>query len=363
MTSKTRAGNYFEDFSLGQRFVHATPRTLVDADQSLYIALTGSRACLHSADTIASAAGLRSRPLDDLLVFNTAFGKTVPDISLNAIANLGYAEVCFARPVFSGDTIGVESEVIGLKENSNRKSGVVYVRSTARNQDGRTVLSWVRWVMVHKRNHEGVCGESLVPVVRSQLAKDGLAALAEQRFGPAIAQATKGTGVADAWEDYMPGERIDHPAAMTINDSDHSLATRLYQNTAKAHFDARAMAASPMGRRLVYGGHIISVCKALAYDGLENAVAILAINGGAHVSPTFAGDTISCATTVLECFDFGDKSPLGALRLRMIGAKDVDGAQQIFFPGTGQSHAPQTVLDLDFTVAMPRRAVHAGASQ
>lgn len=355
MTGKTRSGNFFEDFRLGQRFAHATPRTLTEADQSLYIALTGSRACLHSADTVAQAVGLRARPLDDLLVFNTAFGKTVPDLSLNAVANLGYAEMLFAQPVFSGDTLGVESEVIGLKENSNRQSGVVYVRSTARNQHGHTVLSWVRWVMVHKRDAAAVCGEAVIPSLQAQVDTTALAAVAMERFDTRVAQVLHSTGIADAWEDYAVGERIDHPAAMALNDSDHSLATRLYQNTAKAHFDAHNMARSPMGRRLVYGGHIISVCKALAYDGFENALAILAINGGSHVAPSFAGDTICCATTVLDTFDFGSASPVGGLRLRMVGAKNLDSADQITFPAAGQKHAPETVLDLDFTIALPKR--------
>ena len=157
--SKSRTGHFFEDFRLGQRIAHATPRTLTAADQSLYIALTGSRACLHSADTVARAAGFERRPLEDLLVFNTAFGKTVPDVSLNAVANLGYADLRFAEPVYDGDTLSVASEVIGLKENSSRKTGVVYVRSIARNQHQREVLSWIRWVMVHKRDpHAPVAG-------------------------------------------------------------------------------------------------------------------------------------------------------------------------------------------------------------
>lgn len=356
MSSKTRTGNYFEDFRLGQRFVHATPRTLTDADQSLYIALTGSRACLHSAEPVARAAGQRARALDDLLVFNTAFGKTVPDLSLNAVANLGYAEMRFDQPVFSGDTLSVESEVIGLKENSNRQSGVVYVRSTARNQHGQTVLSWVRWVMVHKRDAAAACGETVIPTLQTQVDTAALAALAAERFDHRAALVTQSTGVTDLWEDYAIGERIDHPAAMAINHSDHSLATRLYQNTAKAHFDAHGMARSPMGQRLVYGGHIISVCKVLAYDGTENALAILAIHGGSHVSPTFAGDTICCATTVLDTVDFSPDAPVGGLRLRMVGAKNLDSASQIVFPAAGQKHAPDTVLDMDFTIALPKRA-------
>src|SRR5690606_24412327 len=80
------------------------------------------------------------------------FGKTVPDISLNAVANLGYAGGVFGVPVFPGDTLSARSQVIGLKENSNRKTGVVYVRTTGTNQRGEEVLRYVRWVMVKKRD-------------------------------------------------------------------------------------------------------------------------------------------------------------------------------------------------------------------
>ncbi|WP_326540573.1 MaoC family dehydratase [Pseudorhodoferax sp.] len=351
---KQRSGHGFEDFHLGQRFVHATPRTLTEADQSLYIALTGSRACLHSAETCAQAAGLPRRPLEDMLVFNTAFGKTVPDISLNAVANLGYAELRFLEPVYAGDTLAVESEVIGLKENANRQTGVVYVRSTARNQHGRAVLGWVRWVMVHKRDPAAACGPTVLPQLQAAVAP---AQLATGLFGAAAVRVREFTRAAELWDDYAVGERIDHGAAMTINDSDHSLATRLYQNTAKAHFDARTMATRPMGQRLVYGGHVISLCKALAYDGLENVLGLLAINAGSHVNPAFAGDTLCCATTVLEKFDFG-AAPVGGLRLRMVGAKNIDGAGAIAFTAPGAGRPPHTVLDLDFTVAIPKRPLH-----
>jgi 2-methylfumaryl-CoA hydratase len=350
-TSKQRGGNFFEDFRLGQRFVHATPRTLTAADQSLYIALTGSRACLHSAETAAMSLGFPRRPLEDLLVFNTAFGKSVPDISLNAVANLGYAQLRFVEPVYDGDTLSVESEVIGLKENSNRKSGVVYVRSIARNQHRREVLGWIRWVMVHKRNAAAVCGDTVVPSLDPQVAPD---ALSVSHFGSAVAEVQAITGSADFYEDYAIGERIDHPAAMTINDSDHSLATRLYQNTARAHFDAMLMSRGPMGKRLVYGGHIISQCKALAYDGLENMLAILSINGGSHVAPSFAGDTICCVTRVVDRYDLGN-APVGGLRLRMVGAKNLESSAQITFDAGGAPQGAQVVLDLDLTVAVPKR--------
>ena len=134
--TKTSAGNFFEDFRLGQTIRHATPRTLTGGDFSLYTALFGGRFAVQSSAAFAKAIGYPGWPLDDLLVFHIVFGKTVPDVSLNAVANLGYANMQFLAPVFAGDTLSATSEVIGLKENSNRKTGIVYVRTRGARQDG-----------------------------------------------------------------------------------------------------------------------------------------------------------------------------------------------------------------------------------
>lgn len=348
--SKVRQGNFFEDFSIGMRIRHATPRTLELADQSLYIGLTGSRVPVSSSSTTARELGLRDRMLEDLLVFHVAFGKTVPDISHNGVANLGYAELRFLTPVYAGDTIHVESEVIGLRENSNGRSGIVYVRSTASNQHGQTVLTWVRWVMVHKSRPGSNPCQPVVPSLQSAVPSDQLA---YQGWSPEVARITHATGVPELWEDYEPGERIDHQGGMTVNESDHSIATRLYQNTAKAHFDGVLMASQPHQRRLVYGGHVISICKSLAYEGLENALCWVAINAGQHLSPTFAGDTLRCATQVVERIDLGQPH-IGALRLRTIGVKNLAPTENIHFHPPNASHSADVVLDIDYTVLLPR---------
>jgi 2-methylfumaryl-CoA hydratase len=349
--SKSRPGNYFEDFSLGMRTRHATPRTLELADQSLYIALTGSRFAASSASTVARELGLRDRPLEDLLVFHIAFGKTVPEISHNGIANLGYAELRFLEPVYAGDTIEVQSEVIGLRENSNGRSGIVYVRSTASNQHGRSVLTWVRWVMVHKSKQESQAREALVPQLQASVPA---ASIDCSGWSTEVARISRATGVSQFWEAYEAGERIDHQGGMTINESDHSIATRLYQNTAKAHFDATLMASQPLQRRLVYGGHVISICKSLSYEGLENTLCWAAINAGQHVAPTFAGDTLRCATQVVERMDLGQPH-LGALRLRTVAVKNLATVESIEFSAGGTGHPAGVVLDIDYTVLMPRR--------
>ena len=127
--TKTISGNFFEDFRIGQTIRHATPRTVTTGDVAIYNGLFGARFAVQSSDAFAKAIGYPRSPIDDLLVFHIVFGKTVPDISLNAVANLGYANCRFLAPVYPGDTLNAVSEVIGLKENSSRKTGIVFVRS------------------------------------------------------------------------------------------------------------------------------------------------------------------------------------------------------------------------------------------
>ena len=334
-------GFFFEDYVVGRRFNHVTPRTLTEGDAALYIGLTGARQVAHCCEPLARALGHRARPLDDFLVFNVAFGKTVPDVSYNAIANLGYADLLFMAPVYAGDTLTCESIVIGTKENSDGKSGVVYVRSRAFNQDRAEVLAWTRWVMVAMRKAKG--GErSAAPVVPALPAQVEPSSYRVPAFLKAAALEPRYTGSSLLWEDYTPGEVIHHPGGMTIEEADHMTATRLYQNTARIHFDAFLARGNPFGKRLVYGGHVISLCRALSYDGLENAFAVAAIHGGSHSNPTFAGDTIHCRHAVTARETIPGRDDVGALRLRMTGWKNAGESEQV-------------VLDLDYSALIPRR--------
>jgi 2-methylfumaryl-CoA hydratase len=163
------------------------------------------------------------------------------------------------------------------------------------------------------------------------------------------------TGSQFLWDDYQAGEQINHPSGMTIDETDHTLATKLYQNPARLHFDASK---STYGKRLVFGGHIMSVCRALSYEGLENALSIAAINGGAHCNPTFGGDTIYAHSEVLDKWEIPNRKDVGALRLRLVGVK----GQPLRFLSEASSiidgkktYHPNVVLDLDYTVLIPRK--------
>lgn len=346
--SKSNPGNFFEDFAPGQEIRHATPRTLSEADAALNIALTGARHALFSADSFAQDCGLPGAPIDPMLVFHTVFGKTVPDISLNAVANLGYAEGRFLAPVYPGDTLSAVSEIIGLKANSNGKTGVVTVRTTGFNQDQEPVLTYVRWVMVNKRDPHAVTTDAPPITPRNVVAANELVlppGLDFSNYDWTLA------GSPHAFEDYEIGETIDHVDGMTVEEAEHQLATRLYQNTAKVHFDAWGQKNSRFGKRLIYGGVVISLARALSFNGLANAQLMLAINSGRHVNPLFAGDTVYAWSEVLAKEDLGE---VGALRLRLVALKNQDAHAFTYKTDSGE-YAEHVVLDFDYWAAIPKR--------
>ena len=351
MSAKSNPGHFFEDFRLGQRIVHATPRTVTAGDVALYTALYGSRFAVHSSAAFAASLGLPGAPVDDLLAFNLVFGKTVPDISLNAIANLGYAAGRFGAPLYCGDTVSTTSTVIGLKQNKDGQTGVVYVRSIGVNQRGEMMVDYCRWVMVRNQDTSAEAPEPVVPDLPEAVDPTTLLVPPDLQFK---SYDTALSGSPHLWDDYEIGEKLDHRDGMTIEESEHMMATRLYQNTARVHFNQHAEKAGRFGRRIIYGGHIISLARSLSFNGLANAFKIAAINGGRHVAPTFAGDTVYAWSEVLDKMPLPGRGDLGALRLRTVATKDRAGAGFPYQNADGK-YDPAVVLDLDYTVLMPAR--------
>jgi 2-methylfumaryl-CoA hydratase len=339
---KTNPGRFFEDYRLGEMIIHAVPRTIGAGERALYHALYPARGAVHSSDEFARSVGLTASPLDDLIAFHTVFGKTVPDISLNAVANLGYAEGRWLKPVWPGDTLRSVSEVIGLKETSSGATGVVWVRTRGLNQRNEPVLDYVRWVLVKKRRRE-VAVETHVPVLAASVAPESLVVpdgLDFSRFNFAL------SGEPHRWGDYGVDEVIDHVDAVTVEEAEHMLATRLWQNTSKVHYD---VGQREDGRRLVYGGHVISLGRALSFNGLANAQFIVGLNAGAHVNPCFAGDTLRAWSKVLDRAETAVPG-VGALRLRLVVTRGMLGALR----DGGGKYLPDVLLDLDYWALLPR---------
>jgi 2-methylfumaryl-CoA hydratase len=349
--NKAKVGNFFEDFAVGQVLQHATPRTIGPGDVALYMGLYGPRFAVQSSEAFAKAIGYPHAPIDDLLAFHTVFGKTVPDISLNAVANLGYAECRFLKPVYAGDTLSAASEVIGLRENANKTSGVVYLRTTGRNQGGERILEYVRWVMVRKRDPASPAPTALVPKLAERVEPADLGAAVPKLDLAAYDFALAGSPY--RWGDYAAGEKIDHLDAMTLEEAEHQIATRLYQNTAKVHFNLHEQAQGQFKRRLIYGGVVISLARALSFNGLANAFHIAAINGGRHVAPCFAGDTVYAWSEVLETAEIAGRSDIGALRTRLVAVKNRACADFPLRNGKGD-YEDGVILDLDCWLVLPR---------
>ncbi len=342
--AKTNPGRFFEDYRLGETLVHAVPRTVSGGERALYHALYPARHAIWSSDEFARVCGLPQSPLEDLAAFHIVFGKSVPDVSLNAVANLGYAEGRFLAPVWVGDTLRAESKVIGLKQNSSGRTGIVWVHTTGFNQHDRPVIDFKRWVMVKKRDADAPAPETVVPELAPALSPDQLVVpegLDFSNYDFALA------GERWRWGDYAVGERIDHVDGATIEDAEHMLATRLWQNTAKVHFD---LMARREWQRLIYGGHVISLARALSFNGLANAQMIVGINGGTHVNPCVAGDTVRAWSEVLDKAETGAPG-VGAIRLRLVATKGE--SRDCHLKDADGRYHKDILLDFDYWALMP----------
>jgi 2-methylfumaryl-CoA hydratase len=284
------------------------------------------------------------------LVFHVVFGKTVPDISLNAVANLGYADCRFLKAVYPGATLNAVSEVIGLRENANRKTGIVYVRSRGFDEAGEAVLDYARWVMVRKRDEAAPAPPEKVPQLPKAVEPAQLGAGCPQIDAAAYDNVLAGSR--HRFGDYKAGEKIDHVDGITVEEAEHMMATRLYQNTARIHFNQFAESKGRFGRRLIYGGHAISLARTLSFNGLANAFHVAAINGGRHVAPLFAGCTVFAWSEVLASADVPGRNDVGALRLRTVATKDRPCPDFPFKDGDDYDAA--VILDLDYWVLMPK---------
>ena len=315
---------------------------------------------LHCDAEFARRLGFRRETINDLLVFHTVFGKSVPDVSLNAVANLGYADVRFGVPVYPGDTLRAHTTVLGRRESRTGDSGVVWVRTTGYNQRARGGADLhPLGAGQQSRRVEPRSRRDDAPSTPESVSSDAFVIPRELNLDSFTGVTTGGRAW---WEDYEPGERIHHIEGVVIEEAEQQMAARLYQNIARAHFNAHALKGTRFGKRVIYGGHVISVARALSFNGLENVRSACSPSTAVRTSnPTFAGDTLFAWTDVIESIDLGRRDA-GALRLRLVGVKNSDPntEEQPFKVADDygrERYHENVVLDLDYTVLMPRGAL------
>ncbi len=351
---KSFSGRYFEDFQPNQVIHHAGALTATEGMAALYRVLSGIRFPVQCAEPFARALGYRDSPLDDVLVFKIAFGQTVADISMRAVATLGYGGCVFGEPVYPGDTIQSETEIISLEPGPTNDVGLVRVHTTGRNQHGAMVVSYYRWVTVRRRKPATVTAvlsaDSLPPPVSAEQIQ-GLDGLSMRNYD------TRVSGSQHLWEDYEVGERIDHVVGCTIEESEAMTAARLYQNVAPPHYDAHFMSATPLERRIAFVGHIVGLTRALSYNGLGNVFRMASIDRARHLQHTFPGATIYAWTEVVEKLAIPGSTDIGALRLRSTATKNQPCGD--FPPAPAAGQPGDVLLELDYIGLIPRRTTKA----
>ena len=342
---KNFKSRYFEDYKLNEEINHSVPRTITDGDVAIYLSATGSRFPLNYSAEFSKTLGLKKIPIDDILLFHMVFGRTVPDLSLNAIANLGYAGVKFHKPAFVGDSLNASSKIIGLKENSNGKTGTVYVESVGKNQNDEIVLTYYRWLMMRKRN-EGMIKsfQNTIPDLPDKVKTKDFN-LIENFDIDKWSSSVSGSNF--YFNDYAEEEEIHHLDGQTIEEAEHQIATRLYQNNARVHFNQHIEKSGRFGKRIIYGGYVISLARAISCNGLANTFKLAAIHSGKHSAPTFAGDTIYAWSKILEK-EIIHKN-IGAMMIRTLASKN---DSKMNFPDK-KNLTDNIVLDLEYSVLIP----------
>jgi acyl dehydratase len=279
---------YFEDLKQGQWFRNAPAVTLTEGHAAFHSALFGDRLRLPLDSSLCRSVSGRRALAHPNLVCNIAIGQTTEPTQL-VKANLFYRGLMLHRPVFIGDTLTTTTEVVALRQNRTKPeraaTGMVVLRVRVENQHHDTVLDFWRCPMLPCRNPDADTG-----------ANDSFDSIPEELPISRLAAAIPDCWDLDHYRDSLPGAHYADLSAGThyIIDS-HDTVTcapelaRMTMNLACAHTDA---AASAYGRRLVYGGHTISMASAQITRALPNLVTIVGWRGCDHPAPVFEGDRI-----------------------------------------------------------------------
>lgn len=147
-------GRYYEDFTIGDIYEHRPGRTISEADNTWFTLMTMNQHPLHFDAAYAAKSEFGKPVVNSCLTLSIVVGMSVSDISQKAIGNLGWNDIRLVAPVFNGDTIYADSEVVAKRESAKRPTqGVVTVRTTGKKADGTVFMTFERTILVPKRGH------------------------------------------------------------------------------------------------------------------------------------------------------------------------------------------------------------------
>lgn len=148
-------GRFYEDFEVGDIYKHPLGRTISETDNTWFTLLSMNPNQLHFNEEYGKRTQFGQRLVDSTLTLSVVTGLSVSDLSLNVVANLGWDEVRLPNPLFNGDTLYADSEVLEKRESKSRPhAGIVKFKTRGINQDGKIVISFIRTIMVYKRDYD-----------------------------------------------------------------------------------------------------------------------------------------------------------------------------------------------------------------
>jgi len=322
---RKKTGNFLEDFRVGQVFRHRRGKTVNEGLFNAFTEFTMTTNPLAKNARYAQAYGYRGLVVPPGLVMNVAFSQTVEDVSENARANLEYIDMRFGAAVYVGDTIEVETTVVGVKPSTKDPDrGVVHVQSTARNQHGQVVITFQRKVQVWKSDLSATVEDATLGELPTVDCRLELPIHDESRDYRKLAHLTASDGY---FEDLTPGDVIEHSRGRTIT-TEHIALTAQLDNTSQVHCNQFLIDQNPQkyigGQLIVYGGIPFNVCLGLACPDVgENALADLRYATGRHTGPVFAGDTVFAATEFRGKQDYPGRADVGIVATTLRGHKFV----------------------------------------
>ncbi|MEZ4317660.1 MAG: hypothetical protein R3F61_09150 [Myxococcota bacterium] len=329
---KGSAARFYEDFQVGARFECPGPRLVTDADRAAWVGFTGDRIARF-------AFGDRVHPL---AVMAFAHGQVSGDIHGNTAEELGATGVTMHRPVQIGTTLRTTARVVGLREDPDAGTGVVWVRVAGRDLRG-VVLSYVTWFRVPKKHRQ------------SHHARDGLPSLTDsvpltELFVAGLAPMPRHeTGGRFAFEDYLVHETLHHRGVTSVVPGDIPRFARWFRHTDARHHDPRDPRYGPPL------SHTVGLAYALAHDGIEDRLGVGAINALRTPNPVRDGDLLRAMSQVADAQPLS--AELGAVRFRLFLFRNHDPQEDAKPRITeGKRYLPHIALDMDYWEIVPTEA-------
>jgi 2-methylfumaryl-CoA hydratase len=320
-------GRYLDEFVPGQVFVHPRGFSFERATMLDFARCFMQTNPLYLNTDYAKAHGFRDLVASPQMVFNVVLSLGVQNDSEKAIANLGYYNAQFLRPVYPGDTLCAFTKVLDRKERGEGKPGIVLIRTLGLNQYDQVVLQYERKIMVSPRGEQTVTappaeGPVGFPWVQEPAVELPVTAAAFSRL----------TGSNTYFEDFIPGDVIVHANGRTITD-EHMALTYMVGNTHPLHFDriySTGQSGKMSGEPIVYGGLVFAWLEGLASrDVSENALWELGFTEGYHTQPSVSGDTVAALSRVLAVEVLPNSDLGGVITFQFIGVKNISAASAL----------------------------------